>query len=473
MKKYLYICWLPFLWLSACVEEAPFFPADPNTFTVVATEVGSVSLDEGRTGVKVDAEFTLIFSNPVNPDQAAQAVSLSSSNGNVDLTISFNDNQSIMALIPNDSLAFETLYTLNVNTSAVGQQGEALTTSFARNFETEIEPKPLFDGGDGTEANPYLVGTAEQLDIVRLFLESFFIMTSDIDVSGPSAADPAGWLPIGDLNEPFTGNFDGGGFTVKGLTIARTDRNEVGLFGVLGGTGVIQNLNVQATGVAGSQATGALVGRQLSGTIRKCSSSGSVTANNSRVGGLVGSQEAGLITQCMSSCGVFSELSRVGGLVGLTQAGTVEKSSTSGNSESLSSRVGGVVGSVEEGATVTDNYATGNVTARNRGGGLYGRVDGTANRGYATGNITITDADDSGDYAGHAVGQVGGSSSITELYYPTDQTINYGGNADITIEGTPTNIGSFSCGNPIATFSGFDFASVWVCTADGTWPSLQ
>ncbi|MEL6134057.1 MAG: GLUG motif-containing protein [Bacteroidota bacterium] len=472
MKKYLYIL-LPLLWLTACVEEAPFFPADPNTFTVVATQVEGVNLTEGRTGIKVDAEFSLVFSNPVNPDQAAQAVTLTSANGAVNLTINFNDNQSIMALIPVDSLDFETLYTLKVDTRAFGQQGEGLTTDFTRSFETEIEPKPLFDGGDGTESNPYLVGTPEQLDIMRLFLESFFVMTSDIDVSAIAAMDPAGWRPIGDLNEPFTGNFDGGGFEVKGLTIARTDQSEVGLFGVLGGEGVIQNLNVQAIGVAGGQATGVLLGRQLSGTIRKCSTSGSIAANNSRIGGLIGSQEEGLITQCTSSCGVFSELSRVGGLVGLTQAGTVEKSFATGNVESLSSRVGGLIGSVEEGATVRDNYATGNVTARNRGGGLYGRVDGTAQRGYATGNITVTDADDSGDYAGHVIGQVGGSSTISEMYYPTDQTINYGGNADITTEGNPTNINTFSCGNPTSVFSNFDFTTVWVCTSDGVWPTLQ
>ncbi len=134
--------------------------------------------------------------------------------------------------------------------------------------------------------------------------------------------------------------------------------------------------------------------------------------------------------------------------------------------------MGGVVGSVEADATVVDCYATGNMTGANRTGAGVGRLDGTFLRGYATGSVTVNDADESGDYPGHFIGQVGSGSTYEDLYYPVDQTINYGGGADITTDGTPVNIARYTCADPNATLPGFDFGAVWSCTADGAWPSL-
>jgi len=282
-----------------------------------------------------------------------------------------------------------------------------------------------------------------------------------------------GWEPIGVLGEEFVGSFDGKGFTISGVIIDRPEQTEVGLFGVLGAPGIILNLNVSVTSVRGEQATGALVGRQLDGTIENCHSSGSVTCTSSRAGGLVGSQEAGTIMRSSSSCGISSQLSRAGGLVGLTQAGTVIGCKASGNCSSMSSRAGGLVGSVEADATVEDSYSTGNTTGANRTGSLFGRLDGVARRCYGTGAVTVTDVDESGDYPGNAVGQLDGAAIIADVYYPVDQTINYGGGAEITRDGNPTTIGDLSCTNPTAVFTNFDFDMVWSCVSDGQWPQLN
>lgn len=458
---------------TQCETEDDEFAVNPNKLTIVAKQANNLDLIEGFTGVKVDADFTIVFSNPVDPTRAIEATSFSSSAGTPNLNISFNDNSSIMGITPSDSLEFETDYTITIRAGALGLENERLENDFVLSFTTDIEPMPLFEAGLGTEESPYLIASADQLNIVRQFKSSFFRVINDIDLGELTDPDPLGWEPLGDLLEPFIGNFDGGGFTISGLNIQRPEATEIGLFGVLDGSGIIQNVSVQVTGISGGQATGALVGRQLNGTIQNCSSSGSITGTNSRVGGLVGSQEAGLITQCASSCGVFAELSRVGGLVGLSQAGTVMESYASGNSESLSSRVGGVVGSVEADATVMNCYATGNVTARNRGGGAFGRLDGSASNCYATGIITITDADASGDYPGNVIGQAGSGSSFSGMYYPNDQTINYDGGADITEDGSSVNISSFSCADPKSSFPEFDFDTIWSCTSDGTWMVLS
>ncbi len=470
------IRWIGLLWvvslLTQCTEREEFYPIDPNKLTVVAVQTNGTNLEDGKEGVKVDAAFTLIFSRPVKAEMAASSIELSAGREAESLIISFNDNQSILALTPRDSLDFEAAYTLRVSAGGLGEGGQLLESDFELDFVTEVEPKPLFAGGDGSEANPYQIETAEQMDIVRLFLSSYFVMNNDIDLAAFSSANPEGWEPIGIIGEGFVGKFDGQNFTISGLSINRPGVNEIGLFGTLEGDGVIENLKVVATGVSGGQATAALVGRQFSGRIENCHSSGSITSDNSRVGGLVGSQEAGLITKCSSSCGVFAELSRVGGLVGLSQAGTITQSFSSGNPQSLSSRVGGVIGSLEADATATDCYATGNVTARNRGGGAFGRVDGTAQRCYATGKVSITDDDTSGDFPGNVVGQLGSSSTVSDFYYPSDQVIDYAGGSDITNEGDPVNINSFACANPNALFLNYDFSTVWKCVSDAQWVVL-
>ena len=456
---------------QGCTEEDPFYPIDPSSLAVTAIQANGTNIEDGRVGVKVDAEFTVIFSSPVDPAMALSSIRLSTNGEAANLAISFNDNQSIAAVTPVDSLVFESTYILSVEEGTLGSEGQDLSPGFQLNFTTEIEPKPLFASGTGTETDPYVIDSPEQFDLIRLFLDSYFLLASDIDLSAISAADPLGWAPLGDLIEGFSGEIDGAGFTVSGVVIARPDLTEVGLFGVLNG-GLIKNLSVAVTGVEGAQATGALVGRQLSGRIENCHSSGSVTTTSSRGGGLVGSQEAGMIFRCSSSCGVFGTASRIGGLVGLSQAGNISESFATGNCESLSSRTGGLVGSLESDASVSDSYATGNVTGRNRAGGAIGRLDGTISQAYATGNVTVTDADESGDYPGHVAGQVGSTGSYSNIFYPNNQTINYSGGADISTDGTPLDISGFSCSSPEAIFSGFDFSSVWSCTADGNWPIL-
>lgn len=459
--------------MVACTEEDPFFPVDPDTISVIAVQINNSSIEDGREGVKIDAAFTVILSAPVNPAATQSGIKIKKGTEDIPLNIAFNDNNSIIAITPVDSLAYESVFELSVAAGDLGENGEPLEGTFVLSFSTEIEPKPLFASGTGTEADPYVLDSPEQVDLIRLFLDKYFVVATDIDLSSVSAADPLGWNPIGSLDEAFSGVIDGGGFTLSGLSINRPDQTEVGLFGVLSGGGTIKNMKVAVIGVEGGQATAALVGRQLDGLIENCHSSGSVTSSSSRAGGLVGSQEAGLISNCSSSCGVFGTASRVGGLVGLSQAGTISGSFTTGNCESLSSRVGGVVGSLEADASVTDCYATGNIAGANRVGGAIGRLDGSYSRGYATGNVTVTDADASGDFPGNIIGQLGSGAVFENLYYPSDQTINYGGGADITTDGIAIVIGSSTCADLGAVLPGFDFSTTWTCAGDGLWPLLS
>ena len=67
-----------------------------------------------------------------------------------------------------------------------------------------------FMGGDGSEANPYLVSTPEALDAVRDYPDSHFRQTCNINI-----LQSGNWNPI----KSFSGIYDGGGYSIIGLTI--------------------------------------------------------------------------------------------------------------------------------------------------------------------------------------------------------------------------------------------------------------
>lgn len=188
-------------------------------------------------------------------------------------------------------------------------------------------------------------------------------LDKDFDLTGKE------WTPIGTgYSNKYTGTFDGGGHTIKGLTVTTNDQF-VGLFGSIGYAGTVKNVmmeDVQITSNRSSGFAGGVAGYS-DGTIENCSVSGSVSGTV-YVGGVVGVQIGGSITGCSSSA---------------TVKGTVD--------------VGGVAGQTNSSATLTACYATGNVIiemAPNKniaGGSLVGMNAGSSLLAcYATGNVTST-----------------------------------------------------------------------------------
>ena len=221
-------------------------------------------------------------------------------------------------------------------------------------------------------------------------------LDTDIDLTGKN------WTPIGtSFSNKYTGTFDGGGHTIKGLTVTTNDQF-VGLFGSIGYAGTVKNVmmeDVQITSNRSSGFAGGVAGYS-DGTIENCSVSGSVSGTV-YVGGVVGAQWNGSITGCSSSA-------TVKGMV----------------------HVGGVVGQTNGGATLTACYATGNVTLeidprKNiAGGSLVGMNGGKGVRAcYATGNVTST-----GSSTGnvHIFGLLGDNyTTVTACYWKNNQERGY------------------------------------------------
>ena len=200
-------------------------------------------------------------------------------------------------------------------------------------------------------------------------------LDKNIDLTGK------GWTPIGtNYDNSYTGTFDGGGHTIKGLTVTTNDQF-VGLFGYLNRAGTVKNVVMEGIQITSNHmfgCTGGVVGYSW-GTIENCSVSGSVSGTDC-VGGVVGSQKAGSIIGCSSSATVKGT-HYVGGVAG-EKWGTIIACYATGNvtleigsPKNLSG--GGVVG-LNGGSRVLACYAIGNVNSKGSStgnvhiGGLFG-----------------------------------------------------------------------------------------------------
>ena len=153
--------------------------------------------------------------------------------------------------------AYSTSYSLN---SVYYMIFAASTTDYWQNSYASS-----FDGGSGTSTSPYLISNGAQLARMAYLVNGtsyssynadYYRLTTDIDLSGKI------WTPIG-LIHSFSGNFDGNGYTINGLTCTMYSSDDpiygfdaysssyfaMGLFGYLSGSAdvydfVLTNVNI-------------------------------------------------------------------------------------------------------------------------------------------------------------------------------------------------------------------------------------
>lgn len=279
-----------------------------------------------------------------------------------------------------------------------------------------------FGGGDGSAESPYRICSAEQLGNAGGYPSDDFLMTSDVDMSGVDDFDV-----IGD-EESFTGTFDGGGFAVENLEIDRPTRAGVGMFGVVGESGTVRDLEMTDIDVRGGEGAGALVGvnhgevadieansqveghdwfsgglvGENYGTVRDSSVESLVTVVADEddyawgQGGLVGTNQ-GLVRDCEVT-GLVVGWDGVGGVAGDNRA-EMDETSSEADVEGDNSQTGGLVGWVSEEGEVVESRATGTVDAAEDAGGLVGWNSGVVSRSRASGLV-----DSQGEEVGGLVG---------------------------------------------------------------------
>jgi hypothetical protein len=233
---------------------------------------------------------------------------------------------------------------------------------------------PVMPEGLGTTEQPYLIKDALDLGTVWFQPAANYCLEASIDLSNVTWSLPV--VPR------FDGNFDGNGFVISNFHI-EGDRL-VGLFGLLGDTGKISNLRLEAVDVNGTDDyVGGLVGLNY-GTITSSYTNGFVRGNNNYIGGLVGGH-SGTISDCSSSASVSNPGygSRIGGLVGISY-GNITTSYSVGSVFGISS-IGGLVGS--NSGNITTSYSMSAVSGETNIGGLAGSNWGSITTSYSTGSV--------------------------------------------------------------------------------------
>lgn len=298
--------------------------------------------------------------------------------------------------------------------------GERVETTASPTPTAEPEPVTLTLEGSGTEEDPYLIATVEDLYQVagalskknlhedqnepdyRDYQRSHYRLTADLVLNDVSdfdnwATNPPenSWTPMGEL----WGSFDGDGHTITGLYCRSTEAlsgETNGRFGLFGGiNGSVCNLRLEKAFVDGRQGTnshsvGVLAGYVgADGSLRNCNGEGVVLGRDSggalnECGGLAGSN-SGLITDCTFEGKVEGGNSvYVGGLAGHS-SGTISNCKVSAQvtgecASGNGSDAGGIVGSLsafmKQEAVVENCTFEGEVTSNWYAGGIAGLLSG-------------------------------------------------------------------------------------------------
>ena len=106
-----------------------------------------------------------------------------------------------------------------------------------------------------------------------------------------SSAVVSNWTPIGTSEKPFTGTFDGKGYTIKNLVIDGGSKSYIGLFGETR-NGEIKNLTIENAKVSGYMGVGVVAGQPYTSKYTNITVKGHVEVNGFAYVGGVGGRNA-------------------------------------------------------------------------------------------------------------------------------------------------------------------------------------
>ncbi|MCR4918465.1 MAG: hypothetical protein K5928_01430, partial [Prevotella sp.] len=217
-------------------------------------------------------------------------------------------------------------------------------------------PATPFAGGNGTQAAPYQIATAQHLANLAWLVNNmssyrslYYELTADIELNKDvlneeRALNVAGapWTPIGSRYAAFSGHFNGNGHSVKGLYIYST-QEYTGLFGYASNA-VIENVGTVDGYIYGCCRTGAIAGCVTNTTIQNCFNSNTMYSKSSLLAGILGHSEGSTKVVACYNSGIVYGYGQYCGSHG-----------RNGNC------VGGIVGAVDQGGSVSYCYNTGSV----------------------------------------------------------------------------------------------------------------
>ncbi|MBP3193976.1 GLUG motif-containing protein [Natronogracilivirga saccharolytica] len=229
---------------------------------------------------------------------------------------------------------------------------------------------------------PFSVYDWHDLSNVRDFLEGDYILKSDLDQQTEGYHDynsDEGWDPLGAYsNNPFTGNFDGAGYTISGLVIDQPEQTYLGLFAYID-KAEISDLGVEVE-ITGDNHIGSIAGRIDQSLVTNSHARGKISSDGTlNIGGMFGSARYDGMEISSSWASVDIEHSgdrNAGGLVGYLTADAIVTDSYTHGIIIGNDQVGGMVGLASNGGTIRNSYSTTEVSGTgNSIGGLVGAGD--------------------------------------------------------------------------------------------------
>jgi len=233
----------------------------------------------------------------------------------------------------------------------------------------------------GTEADPYRICTATQLQAVAddsSLWSAHFALEADLDLWGHA-------IRIGDRSTPFNGGFDGQDHILYNLRLNLPDTDYVGLFGYSNAT-YIRNITLWGADITGRDYVG-VFGGNLRGSEVSGLMAGGTVVGRTRVGGL-----AGEVSADFSNSYAYVDVSGetwVGGAAGMIYARTTRDVAAFGAVAGTRLGIGGLAGHLGSSSFLSDGWGKGDVTAptAERVGGLIGDASGTIEWSMGLGNV--------------------------------------------------------------------------------------
>lgn len=485
-------------------QKIKFSGKESGTYTEsLAPGTYTIKLSYKKNGSFVDRDDAVYFSN-------FKGVDLNSFVSDYQVEYEIN-NEGWMPYKPIVELPFE-----GGEVSIRECLGGNCKTVFAENFDavSKIDVNG-YSGGDGSQASPYLISTAEELGFLAYEVNSlqnntsgkYYQLTNDIDLSEFDSDDNennGNWTPIGGVSGDFEGVFDGQYYKVLNLEINDSSKHHLALFGGIK-SAEVKNLAVIDAKIHGSGIIATTIASAENSNIENLYASGTVDGlkkygAGNLVGGAIASTDKASITNAHADVDVDAEYNYfVGGLIGSAWESKIQDSSATGNVTGAGT-VGGLIGDAYIRTEIEKCYAEGDVSGDDFVGGFIGDAEGTKIRdSYALGAVSGRDYNPS---AGGFIGELDLGTVVYRSYSTGKVPSSYytvGGFAglvhqegqdcywDVETSGATNNIGTSNGGGDvfgaglttaqmtgvaaIQNMQGFDFDNVWSTTS--SYPILK
>lgn len=322
-----------------------------------------------------------------------------------------------------------------------------------------ITPTP--PKGEGTVDKPYEIGNRAELywfaglvngtlpDVEKdasanaILTKDIIVNTGVLDankdlVSGKGFIP---WTPIGTSDVPYTGTFNGKGYTISGLYFNNPTSYYVGLFGCIGANGKISNVGVLDSYFQFSALGGGVCGMNKNGELQNCSNSSTVICKTQDGTGGVCGKNYGTVRDCKNT-GSVRGTAPLGGVCGSNSYGTITNCFNEGTvSVTVTSfNVGGVCGNNYSG-TIKCSYNTASVSGQYNVGGVCGSNNsGTITNCFNDGTVSGQDA------VGGVCGAYFGGTTTNCYYLSNTATHGIGGQADVSGKAEKMSIEHFESG---------------------------